>query len=318
MFYLLAVMIALLSTIIFWQLRRSLGHKKQIEILECNLERSRNTLEAYEQQQHELQHRLTSLRIEVGTLRQREQALSHYQEIIDVEHYVIERLSQVELFAETVKFDAEQMLNQCRQRIEKVNHFLSEYELKAKETIMQRAKEKLGAFFHMAEEREQLAEISKALNNKIETHSHIYQLPSEQLLDELIDGYGKTDAANHLLKVRQQVIRAVEHNQVVTCAFLDEHRHLSAIALLSQLFNSKADFYLQRVAQDNLGLLLQALRDDFTLINHYGAVFGHARIMDHYLALRLEELKFTALLNSLKTGDVQGQSHIVLEHRVVQ
>ena len=50
MFYLLAVMIALLSTIIFWQLRRSLAHKKQIEILECNLERSRNTLEAYEQQ----------------------------------------------------------------------------------------------------------------------------------------------------------------------------------------------------------------------------------------------------------------------------
>ncbi len=57
---------------------------------------------------------------------------------------------------------------------------------------------------------------------KIETYSQSYQLPSEQLLDELIEGYGKTDAAGHLLKVRQQVIRAVEQNDVVTCAFMDE------------------------------------------------------------------------------------------------
>ena len=72
--------------------------------------------------------------------------LSPYQEIIDVEHYVIERHNQVELFAETVKFDAEQMLKQCRQRIEK-HHFLTEYECKTKEVTMQRAREKLGAFF---------------------------------------------------------------------------------------------------------------------------------------------------------------------------
>ena len=59
---------------------------------------------------------------------------------------------------------------------------------------MLRAREKLGAFFHMAEERQHLAEISKALHHKIETYSQSYQLPSEQLLDELIEGYGKTDA----------------------------------------------------------------------------------------------------------------------------
>ena len=102
-------------------------------ILSRIIERSRNSLEVYEQQQSELQHRLTSLRIELGTLRQRNETLSPYQEIIDVEHYVIERHNQVELFAETVKFDAEQMLKQCRQRIEKVHHFLTEYERKAKE-----------------------------------------------------------------------------------------------------------------------------------------------------------------------------------------
>ncbi|WP_422614503.1 DUF4041 domain-containing protein [Acinetobacter johnsonii] len=296
----------------------SLAQKKKIESLESNLERNRNSLEVYEQQQSELQHRLTSLRIELGTLRQRNETLSPYQEIIDVEHYVIERHNQVELFAETVKFDAEQMLKQCRQRIEKVHHFLTEYERKAKEMSMLRAREKLGAFFHMAEERQHLAEISKALHHKIETYSQSYQLPSEQLLDELIEGYGKTDAACHLLKVRQQVIRAVEQNDVVTCAFMDENRRLSMMVLVSQLFNTKADFYLQRVSKDNIGLLIQSLQDDFTLINHYGAAFGHTRIQDSYLALRLEELKFAALLESLKSSDLQFQAEILVEHRVLQ
>ena len=318
MLYVLAVILVLLCAVICGQKIHSLAQKKKIESLESNLERSRNSLEVYEQQQSELQHRLTSLRIELGTLRQRNETLSPYQEIIDVEHYVIERHNQVELFAETVKFDAEQMLKQCRQRIEKVHHFLAEYECKAKEVTMQRAREKLGAFFHMAEERQHLAEISKALHHKIETYSQSYQLPSEQLLDELIEGYGKTDAAGHLLKIRQQVIRAVEQNDVVTCAFMDEHRRLSMMVLVSQLFNTKADFYLQRVSKDNLGLLIQALQDDFTLINHYGAAFGHTRIQDSYLALRLEELKFAALLESLKSSDLQFQADILVEHRVLQ
>ena len=110
MLYVFAVILVLLCAVICGQIIHSLAQKKKIESLEINLERNRNSLEVYEQQQSELQHRLTSLRIELGTLRQRNETLSPYQEIIDVEHYVIERHNQVELFAETVKFDAEQML----------------------------------------------------------------------------------------------------------------------------------------------------------------------------------------------------------------
>ena len=113
------------------------------------------------------------------------------------------------------------------------------------------------------------------------------------------------------------MIRAVEQNDVVICAFMDEHRRLSMMVLVSQLFNTKADFYLQRVSKDNLGLLIQALQDDFTLINHYGTAFGHTRIQDSYLALRLEELKFAALLESLKSSDLQFQADILVEHRVL-
>ena len=98
---------------------------------------------------------------------------------------------------------------------------------------------------------------------------------------------------------------------------MDEHRRLSVMVLVSQLFNTKADFYLQRVSKDNLGLLIQALQDDFTLINHYGAAVGHTQIQDSYLALRLEELKFAALLESLKSSDLQFQADILVEDRVL-
>ena len=67
----------------------------------------------------------------------------------------------------------------------------------------------------------------------------------------------------------------------------------------------------------NYFLRIQSLQDDFTLINHYGAAFGHTRIQDSYLALRLEELKFAALLESLKSSDLQFQADILVEHRVL-
>jgi len=70
------------------------------------------------------------------------------------------------------------------------------------------------------------------------------------------------------------VIRAVEQNGVVTCAFMDEHRRLSVMVLVSQLFNTKADFYLQRVSKDNLGLLIQALQDDFSENEDGGVYFA--------------------------------------------
>ena len=64
MLYVFAVILVLLCAVICWQTIHSLAKKKKIESLESNLERNRNSLEVYEQQQSELQHRLTSISIE--------------------------------------------------------------------------------------------------------------------------------------------------------------------------------------------------------------------------------------------------------------
>ena len=44
----------------------------------------------------------------------------------------------------------------------------------------------------------------------------------------------------------------------------------------------------------------------------------HTQIQESYLALRLEELKFAALLENLKSSDLQFQADILVEDRVLQ
>lgn len=73
----------------------------------------------------ELEHQLTVLRIEIGSLKSRLETLQHYQHILDVEQYVLERLQQVEMFVEMVKSEAENTREQCKQKIEKVRDFFS-------------------------------------------------------------------------------------------------------------------------------------------------------------------------------------------------
>ena len=204
------------------------------------------------------------------------------------------------MFVEMVKSEAENTREQCKQKIEKVRNFLVEHEKKAKAKTLKTAQDQLGAFYHLVEERQQFEQIMTALYHKIENHTPTFQLPAQQLLDDLIEGYGYSDAAQHLLQVRHKIQDAVKNQEVAHCAFVDEQRRLAAVTLLTQAFNSKADLYLAQLTEYNLAESLQALQDDFTLLNHYAAAFGHAKILESYLTLREEELKFAALLLAFK------------------
>ena len=89
------------------------------------------------------------LRIEVGSLKSRLETLQHYQHILDVEQYVLERRQQVEIFVEMVKSEAENTREQCKQKIEKVRNFLVEHEKKAKAKTLKTAQDQLGDFYHL-------------------------------------------------------------------------------------------------------------------------------------------------------------------------
>jgi len=53
---------------------------------------------------------------------------------------------------------------------------------------------------------------------------------------------------------------------------------------------------------------LQALKDDYVLLNYTGQALSQAMIQESYLNLRLEELKFAALVLQLKQDHLH--SHI--------
>ena len=204
MLYILGAIIVVLMLIVFWQHRRSRELSTGIQSLQSNLDRTRSNLASDELHNNELEHQLAVLRIEVGNLKSRLETLQQYQHILDVEQYVLERRQQVEMFVEMVKSEADKMRDQCKYKIEKVSDFLAEHEQKAKAKTLKMAQDQLGAFYHLAEERQHLEQVTAALYRKIEQHTPVFQLPVQQLLDDLIAGYAQSDAAQHLLQVRRK------------------------------------------------------------------------------------------------------------------
>jgi hypothetical protein len=239
--------------------------------------------------------------------------LSQYQDVLDTEHYVAERKNQVESFVEATKTEAEFLLEKMKAEIENTRHYLEKLEKNSRLNLEAQARERLGAFYHQAVEQEKLAAISKALENKIQGYGLQYVYPAQILLDQLIEGYEDIHAAQQLTEVRRKIKNAIAANKVGQCEYVEENRRLSAIALVTHVFNSKADLYLSQLEHDTVGLFIQALQDDFILINHYGAAFSHARIHESFLKLRLEEFKLAALVSAFKAqqpnepGELQQQ-----------
>jgi len=155
-------------------------------------------------------------------------------------------------------------------------------------------------------------DIVQALERKIRGDQQQYFFPHPRLLEQLIDGYSEADGARHLQAVRSKIQAANASGQVAECHYVDESRCLAFSALVTLAFNSKADLYLAQLDGANLGQLLQALQDDYLLINFHGNHFSHSHIYESYLNLRLEELKFAALLQAAKAHSVQEEAEQIL------
>jgi hypothetical protein len=145
-----------------------------------------------------------------------------------------------------------------------------------------------------------LQEVLSALQHKIQAQRFGLQLPATQVLEQLIEGYSETDAVRHLRNVRDRIQQAIEKQQVASCNYVDDNRRRSTIEILSLAFNCKADLYLSQLSTENLGEILQALKDDYVLLNYTGQTLSQAMIQESYLDLRLEELKFAALVLQLE------------------
>lgn len=281
-----------------------------LESLQANLDRTRTNLAVHEQQNDDLHHQLNMFRVETGNLKSKVEKLSRYQPILNIEQYIAERQNQAENFVEATKIEAESLLQEIKAYIESVRGYLGRFEKNTQQKLEEDARVKLHGFYTQAMQQKNLTLISKALENKIHGYGTQYLLPAQTILDELIEGYKHLDAAQYLKKVRHEIKIAIEQHDVGDCDYVEEQRRLSAIALVTHVFNSKADLYLSRLRPDNMGELIQALKDDFILINHFGTAFSHARIRESFLNLRLDELKFAALVLEFKQKEQEHSSQL--------
>ncbi len=169
--------------------------------------------------------------------------------------------------------------------------------------VEQEARQSLHGYYEQAKQQHRLQEVLSALQHKIQSQAQRFglQLPATQVLEQLIEGYSETDAVRHLRNVRDRIQQAIEKQQVASCNYVDDNRRRSTIEILSLAFNCKGkDCISLELSTENLGEILQALKDDYVLLNYTGQALSQAMIQESYLNLRLEELKFAALVLQLK------------------
>lgn len=285
--------------------------RNNIQSLQENLDHSRSKLADYETQVDELNYEMTQLRMQLGSARTELNKYKQYQDICDIEQYIINRSLQAENFVEVTKLDASIMLDDLKAYIAQVKAYLQNLQTQAEADIERQARKALQAYYQQAKEQQRLQEVVEALEHKIKGYQHGFDLPVTQFLDQLISGYNDTDAARHLLTIRTQIEQAKEQQQVASCNYVDEDRRKSTIAILSLAFNSRAEFYLSQLKTHNLGEMLQALKDDYRLMNYKGQSLSQAMIQESYLNLRLEELKFAAVLLQLRQNQESESSAVI-------
>ena len=287
--------LALLAGLVFTclKLKHSLRMQKDLQM---NLAHARNELNQQEAQSHEMQYEVTQLRIQISSLKVTVNQLEQYQDVLDIEQYVKTRRLQADSFIDMTKINAEIMLNELKDQIAKVQAFLAVHQQNMQSQIEKKAQEELKSYFTQVQAVQERNDILQALERKIHGYQQHYYLPLQQLQGQLIEGYASSDAAQHLLQVYAKIQNAIQVEQIANCHYLNENRRQAAIALVTMVFNAKAELYLKQLNRENLGQLLQALKDDYLLINLHGNQFSNAQLNESYLNLRLEELKFMALL----------------------
>ena len=283
-----------------------------LQALQENFNRARCELSQHEAQSGELNYEITQLRIQASSLKVQLNKFSQYQHVVDIEQYVLTRRLQADSFIEMTKLNAEIMLDDVKRMIAQVREFLAQHQQQVQDSVERKAQEKLQDYYAHAQALQERRDIVQALERKIRGDQQQYFFPHPRLLEQLIDGYSEADAARHLQAVRSRIQAANASGQVAECHYVDESRCLAFSALVTLAFNSKADLYLAQLDGANLGQLLQALQDDYQLINFHGNHFSHSHIHESYLNLRLEELKFAALLQAAKAHSVQEQAEKLL------
>lgn len=221
-----------------------------------------------------------------------------------------ESQTQASQEASKLRSQANEVLKEARERVESMVRSANAEAQTIIEGANKRATEIAGKALEAVQDAERFERVAKAMKNIIEGYGDQYVIPSQSLLDDLAKEYGFTQAGEELRNARERTRSMVKNNSAATCDYVEQNRKETAVRFVVDAFNGKVDSILSRVKDDNFGTLQQEIRDAFSLVNHNGAAFRNARILDSYLTARVTELRWAVTVQEIKLRDREEQRRI--------
>jgi hypothetical protein len=213
----------------------------------------------------------------------------------EAEMFVSEANQQVKSMKDETKATLDSATTQAKQIIDEAN-------IKAKDIA--------GSAYEIMKNATLYEQTAKAMKNIIKGYGDQYIVPAHSLLDELAEDFGHTQAGQELKTARERAKIMIRNGTAATCEYVETSRRDTAINFVIDAFNGKVDSILSRVKHDNIGTLMQEIRDAFASVNYNGKAFREARITEEYLNARFDELKWASVAQELKMEEREEQRRI--------
>lgn len=231
------------------------------------------------------------------------------------------RLKQVILDAEAersqilgkTKLERDQILNHAQSRVNQAETRLQQAVADAAKIVADaqaRAEQVAGDALAAMGKAKHFADAAQAMKNVVEGYGDAYIVPTYNLLDDLAEEFGFTEAGQKLKAARDYTRFMVKAGRAATCDYVEANRRDTAVRFVVDAFNGKVDSILSRSKSDNHGKLEQEIRDAAALVNLNGASFRNARITEEYMNSRLEELRWAVTAKLLKDQEREEQRQL--------
>lgn len=243
--------------------------------------------------------RETELRTQVTALNQEVATLAPYRHIVDAQQEAARVRGATQIELETARQQANATTTAAN---EQAGQIVS--------SAHQEAQRIAGDALRVQQNVENYRREAKALENVISGYGDQYIMPAASLLDDLAESFGFAEAGGRLKEARDRTRSLLKAGKAATCEYVEANRRETAVAFVVDAFNGKVDSILSTVKEDNAGTLRQKILDAYTLVNMNGRAFRDARILDDYLQARLEELRWAAAAQELKTREKEEQRRI--------
>jgi hypothetical protein len=211
------------------------------------------------------------------------------------------------------KLERDQILNHAQSRVNQAETQLQQAVADAAKIVADaqaRAEQVAGDALAAMGKAKHFADAAQAMKNVVEGYGDAYIVPTYNLLDDLAEEFGFTEAGQKLKAARDYTRFMVKAGRAATCDYVEANRRDTAVRFVVDAFNGKVDSILSRSKSDNHGKLEQEIRDAAALVNLNGASFRNARIAKEYMNSRLEELRWAVTAKLLKDQEREEQRQL--------